>query len=75
MTIFFNKATVENTRQSIKTALGVLEIKQYEKYQGLPSLIWREKKKKRALITLKNVYGGDFRDRKKSFCLRWGGRS
>ena len=45
MTIFFNKATVENTRQSIKTALGVLEIKQYEKYQGLPSLIWREKKK------------------------------
>ena len=72
-TIFFSKATAENTRQSIKMALGVLEIRRYEKYQGLPSLIGR--KKKQALITLKNVYGGNFRNGKKSFCLRQGGKS
>ena len=43
-TIFFSKLTSEETREHIKHALGVLEIKQYEKYLGLPSLLGRRKK-------------------------------
>ena len=43
-TIFFSKLTSEETREHIKHALGVLEIKQYEKYLGLPSLVGRRKK-------------------------------
>ena len=43
-TIFFSKATCEDTRNRIKLALGVPEITQYEKYLGLPSLVGRNKK-------------------------------
>ena len=43
-TIFFSKATCEDIRNQIKTALGVLEIIQYEKYLGLLSLVGRNKK-------------------------------
>ena len=43
-TIFFSKLTSEDTREHIKQALGVLEIKQYEKYLGLPSFVGRRKK-------------------------------
>ena len=43
-TIFFNKAALEEVKDQIKQALGVLEIKQYEKYLGLPSFVgWRKK--------------------------------
>ena len=44
ITIFFSKSTNEDTRDHIKLALGVEEIKQYEKYLGLPSLVGKNKK-------------------------------
>ena len=44
MTIFFSKSTNDDTRNQIKLALGVLEIMQYERYLGLPSLVGRNKK-------------------------------
>ena len=43
-TIFFSRSTSEDMREHIKLALGVPEIKQYEKYLGLPSLVGRNKK-------------------------------
>ena len=43
-TIFFSKLTLEEIRQHLKQALGVPEIKQYEKYLGLPSFVGRKKK-------------------------------
>ena len=43
-TIFFNKCTSEAIRDHAKLALGVLEIKQYEQYLELPSLIGINKK-------------------------------
>lgn len=43
-TIFFSKSTSKEIRCHIKQALGVLEIKQYEKYLGLPFLVGRNKK-------------------------------
>ena len=42
--LFFSKSTEDDTRQKIKRVLGVQEIKFYEKYLGLPSLIGRGKK-------------------------------
>ena len=43
-TLFFSKNTSEAKRDHIKQALGVPEIKQYEKYLGLPSFVRRRKK-------------------------------
>ena len=43
-TIFFSKSIDEGTRDHIKLALGVEEIKQYEKFLGLPSLVGKNKK-------------------------------
>ena len=43
-TIFFSKSTSEEFRDHIKIALGVPEIRQYEKYLDLPSLVGRNKK-------------------------------
>ena len=43
-TIFFSKSTTPERKQYIKNALGVPEIRSYEKYLGLPSLIGRRKK-------------------------------
>ena len=42
--IFFSKATPDTLKQAIKTALGLQEITEYEKYLGLPSLVGRRKK-------------------------------
>ena len=42
--IFFSKLTLEEKREHIKQALGLSEIKQYEKYLGLPSFVGRRKK-------------------------------
>ena len=42
-TIFFSKLTSEEIRQHLKQALGVPEIKQYEKYLGLPSFCGEKK--------------------------------
>ena len=42
--LFFNKSTPSLITDQIKDTLGVQEIKQYEKYLGLPSLVGRNKK-------------------------------
>lgn len=43
-TLFFSKATPPDTQAAIIIHLGVPEIKQYEKYLGLPSFVGRGKK-------------------------------
>jgi len=43
-TLFFSKSTSKELRDHIKTDLGVLEIRQYKKYLGLPSLVGINKK-------------------------------
>ena len=43
-TIFFSKSTSEDRGNEIKDAMGIMEIKQYEKYMGLPSFVGRKKK-------------------------------
>ena len=47
--LFFSKSTEEETRQEIKRVLVVQEIKFYEKYLGLPSLVGRGKKQALAI--------------------------
>ena len=42
--VFFSKSTKEDRRDSIKNMLGVTEVRHYEKYLGLPSLVGRNKK-------------------------------
>ena len=49
-TLFFSKITDTEIQDSIKDLLGVLEIKQYEKYLGLPSFVGRNKKASLAFI-------------------------
>ena len=43
-TMFFSKATLEERKLEIIEALGVSEVKEYEKYLGLPAVIGRNKK-------------------------------
>ena len=43
-TILFSRSTSEERRMMIKNTLGVQEIRSYEKYLGLPSLVRRNKK-------------------------------
>ena len=43
-TLFFSMCTTEEIRNHVKIALGVPEIKQYEQYLGLPSLVDKNKK-------------------------------
>ena len=43
-TLFFSKAVVEEKKGEILNFLGVLEIKEYEKYIGLPTVVGRNKK-------------------------------
>ena len=43
-TIFFSKSTTSERKQYIKNVLGVPEIRNYEKYLGLPTLMGRRKK-------------------------------
>ena len=49
--LFFSKSTPPDILDQIKESLGVQEIKQYEKYLGLPSLVG--KKKKASLLYIK----------------------
>lgn len=49
--IFFNKSMPPNILDQIKISLEVQEIKQYERYLGLPSLVG--KKKKASLLYIK----------------------
>ena len=43
-TLFFSKSTTQEIQDTIKEALGVPVVQQYEKYLGLPSFIGRKKK-------------------------------
>ena len=43
-TIFFSHSTSEERRLMIKNTLGVEEIRSYEKYLGLPSLVGKNEK-------------------------------
>ena len=43
-TMFFSKATLEERKLEIIEALGVSEVKEYEKYLGLPAVVGRNKK-------------------------------
>ena len=49
-TLFFSKNTASEVQDSIKALLGVPEIKQYEKYLGLPSFVGRRKRASLAYI-------------------------
>lgn len=44
-TLFFSKAVVEEKKREILNFLGVSEIKEYEKYIGLPTVVERKKKR------------------------------
>ena len=48
--IFFSKSTTEDTKQEIKTTLGIQELVHYEQYLGLPSLVGKRKKKKASVL-------------------------
>ena len=43
-TIFFSKAVTKERKEEISVFLGVLEVKEYEKYLGLPAVIGRNKR-------------------------------
>ena len=43
-TLFFSKVVAEETKEEILNFLGVLKIKEYEKYLGLPAVVRRNKK-------------------------------
>lgn len=43
-TIFFSKVVTEERKNEIMTFLEVLEVKEYEKYLGLPYVVGRNKK-------------------------------
>ena len=42
--LFFSKSTKDDVKEEIKNVLGVNEIRSYERYLGLPSLVGRGKK-------------------------------
>ena len=71
-TIFFSKLTFEEKREHIKQVLGVLEIKQFEKYLGLPSFVGE---KKPALNSLRKRFGGSCKGGRKNYYPRLGERS
>jgi len=43
-TVFFSKATKEERRMEMVEFLGVSEVREYEKYLGLPAVVGRNKK-------------------------------
>ena len=43
---FFLVNVLESTKTDLKNFLGVSEIKEYEKYLGLPAMVGRKKKRK-----------------------------
>ena len=43
-TLFFGKSISDMAKNSIKELLGVSEIKQYEKYLGLPAVVGRNRR-------------------------------
>ena len=43
-TLFFSNNTSTDTKEEIKILLGVFEIKEYERYLNLPTVVGRKKK-------------------------------
>ena len=43
-TLFFNRNVSKSAKDLIKHLLGVLEIKEYEKYLGVPAVVGRNKR-------------------------------
>jgi len=71
--LFFSKSIKTEAKDSIKGMLGVQEIKFYEKYLGLPSLVGRVTKL--ASVTLKSVFGEDCKGGRVSYYHKQGERS
>ena len=51
--MFFSNSVLEEVKHGIKVILGVPEIRQYEKYLGLPSLVGKGKKQKKSFNYIK----------------------
>ena len=66
-TIFFGKSVSVSSKSAIKNFLGVLEIKEYEKYLGLPTVVGKNKMASFNYIK-ERVWG------KLQGCLKRGGR-
>lgn len=73
-TIFFSKSTSKEIRDHIKPALGVPEIKKYEKYLGLRSLVGRNKKNQLQLYKGEDMKKKS-KDGKKNCYLKQEGKS
>ena len=56
-TVFFSKATSEERKLEIIEALGVSEVKDYEKYLGLPVVVGRNKKASLNFINWNKLQG------------------
>lgn len=66
--LFFSKYTLGDTRDLIKSILGVQEVHQYEKYLGLPSLVGR---RKMLVSTIsRQEYGKNYRVGKERYFLK-----
>ena len=57
--LFFSKSVTESTKNSIKDLLCVSEIKQYEKYLGLPAVA--AKNRRASLYYIKIKFGKNYR--------------
>ena len=65
---FFSKNVSDSPNEVIKNLLGVLEIKEYEKYLGLLAVVGRNKKA--SLNLLKIGGGGNYKGGKRSCFLK-----
>ena len=70
--LFFGKSVLESTKIDLMNYLGVPEIKEYEKYLGLPVMVGR--KKKESFIYIKERIGGNFKGGRRNFCHKPVGR-
>lgn len=73
-TIFSSKSTSKEIRDHIKQVLGVPEIKKYEKYLGLSSIVGRNKKNQLQLYKGKGMEKKS-KDGKKNCYLKQEGKS
>ena len=67
-TLFFSKNVSDSPKEVIKNLLGVLEIKEYEKYSGLLAVVGRNKKA--SLNYIKDGCGGNYKGGKRSCFLK-----